>query len=489
MAIARTMIAFLAFGCVASAADRPNILFLLVDDQRPDTIAALGNDRIRTPNLDRLVREGMTFTRATCSYPICHISRAEILTGCHGWENGMDGLKGRRFKPGMAFWPEAFRDAGYRTQYVGKWHTPGRPTDVGYSVANGLFGSGGGRWWDKKQRDWKGFPITGYAGWVFQSMDGKEKSPERGVGLTADISSKFADAAIELLRQRTDEPWFLHVNFTAPHDPLLMPPGYEGRYRAADMKVPANFLPEHPFDHGNFKSRDEELLAWPRQKQAVRDLLRVYYSVIDHMDSQIGRILQALDESGQAENTIVIFASDHGMAVGSHGLRGKQNMYEHTINVPLIVRGSGIKAGSTSQAQVYLRELFPTTCDLAGVSIPKSVTAKSFADVLRGKTAEHKKAIFGYFTDAQRMVRHGDWKLIRYPKEDRWQLFNLKSDPDERHDLAGQARYAETMNELRHKLAAWQETQADPIIRGSSTSHSTGLGREPSARSQPRKPQ
>lgn len=463
MRLIHCLFAYVTLIGVAPGTERPNILFLLVDDQRPDTIAALGNDRIDTPNLDRLVREGMTFTRATCSYPICHISRAEILTGRHGWENGMDGLNGRRFEAGLAFWPQTLRDAGYQTQYVGKWHTPGRPSDVGYEQANGLFGSGGGKWWREGQVDWKGFPITGYRGWVFQSMDGRTKEPERGIGLTANISARFADAAIDLLERKGDKPWFLHVNFTAPHDPLLMPPGYEGRYVADKMKLPANFLPEHPFDHGNFKSRDEELLAWPRTPEAVQDLLRVYYSVVDDMDQQIGRILKSLDRSGQADKTIVIFASDHGMAVGSHGLRGKQNMYEHTINVPLIIRGPGIKAGAQSAAEVYLRELFPTTCELASISVPKSVTATSFAKVLRSQADAHNEVIFGYFTDSQRMVREGEWKLIRYPQVDRWQLFNLQADPGELTNLVNEPEHHATFTRLRSKLAKWRRDLQDPI--------------------------
>ena len=114
------------FASQCMAGDRPNILFLLTDDQRPDSIAALGNPRISTPNLDALVARGVAFKRATCSYPICVVSRAEILTGRHGWENGIDGLAGRKFNDGLTFWAEAFRDAGYTTGYVGKWHSPGR---------------------------------------------------------------------------------------------------------------------------------------------------------------------------------------------------------------------------------------------------------------------------------------------------------------------------------------------------------------------------
>jgi arylsulfatase A-like enzyme len=448
---------------VLQAADRPNILFLLADDQRPDTIRELGNSRIQTPNLDQLVRTGTTLTRATCSYPICVVSRAEILTGQHGWQNGIDGLGERRFNDGVTFWAQTLKDAGYSTWYVGKWHSPGRPDKAGYEVTNGLFGSGGGALWRAGQTDWKGSPITGYRGWLFQSMDGRTKHPEHGIGLTRNISSHFADSAIEMLQQETDKPWFLHVNFTAPHDPLIMPPGYEKRYSADSMVIPKNFLPEHPFDHGNFKGRDESLMAWPRTPAAVRDVLRVYYSVIDDLDRQVGRILQALDKSGQAENTIVIYASDHGMAVGSHGLRGKQNMYEHTINVPLIMRGPGILVNRRTDAQVYLRELYPTTCELIGVEIPDTVTARSFADVLKGEQSQHAVAIYGYFTDTQRMVRSDNWKLIRYPQVDRWQLFDLQSDPDEQKNLADNADHRARFEGLRKQLKSWRKRMKDPV--------------------------
>ncbi len=447
---------------------KPNILFLLADDMRPDAIAALGNARIETPNLDALMARGMTFSRATCSYPICVVSRAEILTGQHGWKNGVNGFRGGKLKSGVTFWSETLRDAGYETWYVGKWHTSGRPSARGFTDVNGLFSSGGGKW-AKPQTDWKGFPITGYTGWVFQSEDGKTKYPELGVGLTPEITSRFADAAIELIERKPEKPFFLHVSFTSPHDPLMMPPGYEGKYRAEDMEVPGNFLPEHPFDHGNFSGRDEALMHWPRTREAVKDVLRVYYSVIDDMDRQIGRILATLEASGQADNTLVIFSSDHGMSVGSHGLRGKQNQYEHTINVPLIVAGPGIEPGSKSDAQVYLRELYATACELAGVPTPASATetSESFAPVLMGKRAAHHDTIFGYYTDTQRMIRTADgWKLIYYPHLERYQLFHLTEDPLEMRDLSetGEEVYQAKMEELSRKLEAWRKEMGDPLL-------------------------
>lgn len=167
----------------------PNVGKRLADDQRGDTIAALGNERIETPHLDALVNRGLTFSQATCSYPICFVSRAEILSGRHGWQNGVDGLASNQPQPDLVYWAEALRSVGYQTGYVGKWHTRGRPDEYGFAEAFGLFSSGGGQWHVPGQTDWKGFEITGYRGWVFQSLDGRQKFPEQGVGLTPDIDA------------------------------------------------------------------------------------------------------------------------------------------------------------------------------------------------------------------------------------------------------------------------------------------------------------
>lgn len=454
------LVACISCGSVRAA--QPNVLFLLADDQRPDTVGALGNERTNTPALDQLAARGMAFTRASCSYPICVVSRAEILTGRHGWENGIDGLNGNRFRDGLVFWGEALQQSGYRTWYVGKWHTSGRPSQRGYDEVRALFAAGGSRWWSDDHVDWKGDPVTGYRAWIFQNDAGTEKYPALGVGLTPDIDARFADAAIEVIEQDHQQPWFLHVNFTAPHDPLLLPPRTTGRYRAEDMQLPPNFLPQHPFDHGNFDGRDELLMQFPRTPSATKDLLSVYYAVVDHLDLQVGRILASLRASGQLDNTIVIYASDHGLAVASHGLRGKQNMYEHTINVPLIIAGPGIPTGAVSDAQVYLRDLYPTTCELVGASIPPTVTADSFAPVLLGRQSSHHEATYGYFRDTQRMVRTDRWKYIEYPQVKETQLFDLLADPHEMHNLAGDESVAETQSSLASQLHHWQAATGDP---------------------------
>jgi len=437
-------------GKFVSGGSLPNVLLLVSDDQHPDTIHALGNRIIETPGLDRLVRRGTSFLQATCGNPICTPSRAEILTGCSSFRNGVLDF-GRKIRPGLATWPRAMVKSGYHAAYVGKWHNNGRPGTHGYTESLGLY-SGGGRKWYKPQVDWKGMEVTGYRNWLFQSGDGK-MFPEHGVGLTPDISSRFADAAIRFIRRKPDKPFFLHVNFTAPHDPLLMPPGYEKKYDPQKMPMPKNFLPRHPFDHGNIEGRDEKMLPWPREPDMVRGNLAVYYAVISHMDAQIGRILDVLRETGQSTNTLVIFTSDHGLAVGSHGLMGKQSMYDHTIRVPLIMAGPGVPKGKQNSALCYLRDLFPTVCDLAGIPIPGSVEGRSLKPVIEGGTDSVYNEIYGYFRDRQRMVRNSRWKLVHYPHLDRYQLFDMRNDPDEMTDLIADRRHAGVVRDLKARLA------------------------------------
>jgi len=447
--------------CVALPCQpRPNVLLLLADDQRPDTIAALGNPIIGTPTLDRLVAGGVAFTRAICAYPLCHPSRAEILSGMTVFRNGVQ-ARGR-LDGGVVVLPELLRRAGYRTCHVGKWHTAGTPAERGYDTVEGMFAPG--KIPAEKQLDAMGREATGYRGWMFRDAAGKPM-PEKGVGLTPGISAELADAAIRFLNHEKEgnRPFFLHVNFTAPHDPLLSPPGFKGRYDPARMPAPKNFLPEHPFDHGNLRGRDELLWPWPRTEQDVREELALYYAEISYLDEQIGRILDALDATGQADRTVVIFTSDNGLAIGSHGLRGKQNMYEHSIGVPLVIRGPRMARGFRSSAQCYLRDLFPTICDLAGVPAPAGIQSDSLVPILRGENQSPRQFVVGYFGDAQRMIRTDQWKLIRYPKIRREQLFDILADPSEMHDLSADPAQAALISRLRGDLGAWLARHGDPL--------------------------
>jgi len=431
----------------------PNVVLIVTDDQRPDTISALGNAEIQTPHLDSLVRTGTAFLRAVSPNPLCVPARAEIMTG-------MCGLRAGRLDTrieGKPLWAKTMREAGYHTWYVGKWHNDGRPMTRGYEQSLALY-AGGGRRPLSFPVDYAGREVTGYCGWVLQNDDG-ERFPELGVGLTPDISERFADAAMELISRKPDRPFFLHLNFTAPHDPLLIPPGWEGTYKPDAISLPPNFLPQHPFDHGNFDGRDEKLLPRPRTPGDVRRDLAAYYAVISHMDQQIGRILDVLKATAQADDTLVIFTSDHGLAMGSHGLRGKQNMYEHSVGVPLVICGPGIPAGRRNRAQCYLRDLFPTVCELCGIAIPEGLDGRSLVPVLRGQTQEIHPQVFGYFRDAQRMIRTDQWKLIHYPQIGKWQLFHLEKDPHENHNLAGDPNHVGPLARLRAQLESWQGEQ------------------------------
>jgi arylsulfatase A-like enzyme len=349
--------------------------------------------------------------------------------------------------------------AGYHTWYVGKWHSLGRPSDWGYEECQALFGYGNRSWPNDIQVDWKGRKITGAPGCVFQTDDGRLLR-EKGVGSKPNISAVFADAAIDFIKRKPQKPFFLQVNFLAPHDPLLLPPGYEGRYRPEKIPVPPNFLPEAPFDTGYLRTRDELLFSWPRTREAVRDELAMYYLVISYLDAQIGRILATLEATGQAAGTIVIYTSDQGIAIGSHGLRGKQNMYEHTIGVPLIFAGPGIPKGSRCDAQCYIRDLYPTACELAGMEAPETVQGTSLAPLLRGETTSDYPCTFAAFGRTQRMIRTDRWKLIHYPKIEKFQLFDLSTDPHELNNLASDTRQAAVVADLRAKLEAWHRESA-----------------------------
>jgi arylsulfatase A-like enzyme len=310
-----------------------------------------------------------------------------------------------------------------------------------------------------------GREVTGYKGATFKKNDNKQL-PGDTVGLMPETDARIAEGAIAAIGERRDGPLFLHVNFTAPHDPLHWPRGMENRYDARDMKLPANFRPRHPFDHGNIEGRDEKIVPAPRSEDDVKRELAVYAALVENVDVQLGRILRALEDRGMLESTLVIFTSDQGLALGSHGLMGKQNQYEHTANVPLILSGPGIPAGKRIAAQCALRDLFPTVCEMSGLAIPASVQGKSLVPVLRGEKAEVHDAVYGYFTDTQRMMRSPDgWKLIWYPRAERVQLFHVAKDANELHDLSAAPAHKDRVGQMMNSLKTWLRQQGDSLGR------------------------
>lgn len=443
-----------------AAARPPDVLLIVSDDQRPDAIRSLGHVPLETPSLDRLAATGTVFCRAYAGYPICHVSRAQILTGTHAFR-ALPKYPGGAIDPKLATLAGTLLQSGYHTAYSGKWHNDGHPTQRGYALTCGLFSSGGGAGRPQPDRDAFGHPLTGYRGWTFKDARNQPEL-DKGVGLCPDNSRHIAEGAVQALRTApADKPLFLHVNFAFPHDPRQWPEGMKDRYEADKLPLPANFLPAHAFDHGNLEGRDEKLLPTPRQPSQIRQQLALYYAMITDLDAQLGRILDALRDR---ENTLVIFTSDQGLALGSHGLLGKQNQYEHSIRSPLIIAGPGLPRGERSEALVTLQDLFPTLCDLTGTAVPSSVTGRSLKPLLLHQTERIHEFVTGMFTDTQRMICDGRWKYIRYPKADREQLFDLLDDPQELNDLSASALHESRRVALQARLLQWCREQGDPDL-------------------------
>ena len=205
------------------------------------------------------------------------------------------------------------------------------------------------------------------------------------------------------------------------------------------------------------------LAPFPRTKAAVKLHRSEYYAIITHMDQQLGRVLDALERSGKASNTYVIFTADHGLAVGQHGLMGKQNMYDHSIRIPLLISGPGIPAGKRIDDLVYQHSVFPTTCELAGVPVPKTVEFPSLAPLLRGSATPVHDSVFCRYRNFQRAVRTREHKLIVYPQIGRVQLFDLREDPWEVHDRSADAKFSTLKRDLMDRLKQHQRELGDEL--------------------------
>lgn len=406
---------------------RPNILFFFTDDQRADTIAALGNPIIKTPNLDRLVRSGVAFDRAYMQGGMhgatCVPSRAMLLTG-------MPLARVDERLQRDETWPAAFGRAGYTTFISGKWHNGPQSLPASFQVARSVFLGG--------MADPLKTPLC-------DMEDGKLTKPQVA---PKHACAMFADEAIRFLREHRGGPFFCYVPFDGPHDPHVVPEDFAVRYDPAAVPLPPNFLAQHPFDNGEMAVRDERLLPWPRTPDQVRAMIAEYYRYISYLDSQIGRVLDALHKSPAAGNTIVVFAADSGVARGSHGLIGKQNLYEHSVRVPLVIAGPGIAEGKRTDAFCYLFDVLPTLGKRCGVPAPKTSEGIDLGAVLKDPAAAGRPRLMFAYRNLQRAVRDGRWKLICYPLVDRTQLFDLEADPYERTNLAQKPEHAAKVAEL-----------------------------------------
>ena len=329
--------------CPANAA-RPNCILFLTDDQRPDAVSAFGNSSIRTPHMDRLVNAGFSFRQAYCMGShvgaVCLPSRTQLLTGMSMFR-ARDEISGD--DPDRFTLPRALREAGMATMRTGKRGN---------------------------------HPVR-----VCSEFD-------RYIQLERHTTccSEHADNAIEFLREHAGQrPFFICIAFATPHDPQPAPDEFYAEYQPDKIPLGPNFLDVHPFDNGEMLVRDEKTLPFPRTPAAVREKLALYYASITYTDQQMGRVLAALDESGERGNTFIVFVSDNGLSLGDHGLLGKQNLYEYGgMHVPLVFAGPGVPHGS-SNALVYLHDIYPTICDLVGIPVPASLDGQSLLPIVRGR--------------------------------------------------------------------------------------------------------
>ena len=439
-------LAALLTGCTTASqiSIRPNILILFADDQRTDTVGAWGNPNINTPNIDGLVKRGFSFRRNYClggnSGAVCVPSRAMLNSGKSYFKipNDLEGVK---------ILPELLRENGYVTFGTGKWHNQQPSFQRGFILGKSIMFGG--------MSDHTKVPIHDLG------PNGELIDREEGPKFSSEL---FADAAIEFLENHNeDKPFYAYVAFTAPHDPRQPPLEFRQPYYDALPPLPANFLPQHPFDNGEMTVRDEQLGAWPRTPEVVRDQLAEYYGLVTHMDTQIGRILETLEKTGRAENTYVVYAADHGLAVGSHGLLGKQNLYEHSMGAPLVVAGKGIPTGGSTQAFTYLLDIFPTVCALTGMAPPPDLDGFDLGPIWRGETQLVRDRIFLAYRGLMRSIRDERWKLIRYPPINHTQLFDLAADPDEINNLAGDPAQAQRIEQMMGWLAEGQKAAGDDL--------------------------
>lgn len=427
-------LAFLLLIVAARAAEKPNVLFLFADDQRADAIGAF-NPVVKTPNIDSLIARGFAFTNAYClganSGAVCTPSRNMLLSGrayfrWAGTPEQMKATKNLAPADGPNF-ARAFKSAGYQTYHHGKKGNTATAIQATFEINKYL----------------------------------KNDEAER---MSGEPGKEIADDAVTFLRQRAADmeprPFFMYLAFGNPHDPRVAAEKYMAQYDRAKIPLPKNYRPQHPWDIGSNTVRDEKLAPWPRTEDEVRKHLHDYYAVMTCMDGYVGRILATLRELGLEKNTLIVWSSDHGLAMGSHGLMGKQAVYDATYKSPLIFAGPGVPHGK-SDALCYLLDILPTAIDLAGGAGVKDIDGLSMRPVIEGKSKGVRDSLFLSYLDVQRAVRDERWKLILFPKIAKRELFDLASDPDETKNLAEDPAQAQRIAALTAKLRDWQQRLGD----------------------------
>lgn len=426
------LLSFCFFSTVyLSWAKRPNILFILTDDQAPHTLSVYGNKICQTPHLDKLAASGMVLDQAyhmgSMSGAVCSPSRTMIMSGRTLWHLPPRGKKYLKNEEGKATGadilnntlPAVFNQAGYETFRTCK-------KGNSYSLANDLFQ-------------------------IVKDKTARKAGEEDGSQWHGRQVLDYLDSRIQ---RKQKKPFLIYFGFSHPHDERWGRDDLNQKYGVRNVKepptevsdqaprVPVSWLPKHPFPDGHPNLRDEVRVPGvmtSRTEATVRNELGREYACIENIDEQVGLVLEKLRKMGELENTYVFYTADHGIAVGRHGLMGKQNLYEHSWRVPFIISGPGIQPGSRASGNNYLLDVLPTVCDLSGIAIPKTAQGKSLKPVLMGSRDRIRNVMYGAYCGGtkpgMRSVRKGDWKLIKYDvlegKVRQTQLFNLKQNPEE----------------------------------------------------------
>lgn len=467
------VVAVLSSFAPIQAAEKPNIVFILTDDQAPDTISAgkiwgAEKSSLITPNLDALYQSGTVFRQAynmgAWHGAVCVASRSMLLTGRYVWKTQQE--EKSKFAATVAAgqtWSQRMKRAGYTTYLSGKWHVVADATKI----------------FDHTVNIRPGMPSTVAASYnrplegppdAWKSSDPKNEGFWQG---GKHWSEALADDAESFVKQAAGDkkPFFMYLAFNAPHDPRQAPQRWLDQYDVAAIPLPENYEPiqKHRammgLEGANGKNvmRDEKLAPFPRTEFSIRTHRQEYYAMVSHTDEQIGRILKALETSGLRENTIVIFTADHGLALGRHGLMGKQNMYEHSLRVPFVISGPSIPRGKVIEERIYMQDAMATALELAGAD-RSHVDFKSLMPILQGKEKMHYDGIYGAFQEnAQRAVIDGNYKMILYPQGKVVMLFDLAKDQLENTPLPESAENTAIQKRLFAKLQQLQKECHDPL--------------------------
>ncbi|MFP6668571.1 MAG: sulfatase-like hydrolase/transferase [Pirellulales bacterium] len=437
------------------ASAKPNILWICTDQQRYDTIAALGNDLIRTPHIDRLVRSGVAFMRAFCQSTVCAPSRASYLTGRYPRTTGCR-QNGQMLPARERLISRMLADAGYVCGLAGKQHLAS--CSDGKVESRGDDGFAEFRWSHHPQPDW---PENEYTQWLvaqgksWDELYGGPLSDYIVSGVPAEFhqTTWCAEKAIDFIRHHQGRPWFFNFNCFDPHHPFDPPAEYLDRYCPADMALPRCRSGElvtkttyQRLDHQWAHNNPGEFHTAGMADDDHRQVKAAYYAMIELIDDQIGRMIAVLEETGQLDNTLIVFMSDHGEMLGDHGIYFKgPHFYEGAVRVPLVLVWKGrFKCDVRATGLVELVDLVPTLLEAAGLEIPQSVQGRSLTPLLRGEgdPSRHRDSVYCEYYNAWThersygtMMRTADKKIAVYHGIDEGEFYDLNNDPNEFENL------------------------------------------------------